>query len=122
MNRARVQGTLNLFFGRAGCVSIADRGLANDYLEALRGYLAELKENFDPLDVWSVQELEHATNYLFYNKQWISGADEASLILGEAFDAIEEHRQFLFRHGLLPGHLASGPNNSFKPNPLRGSA
>ena len=122
MNRSRVQGTLNLFFGRAGCVSIADRGLAKDYLEALRGYLAQLEENYDSLDVWSVQELEHATNYLFCNKQWISGADEASLILGEAFDAIEQHRHFLFCHDLVPDHLASGPNNSFKPCPHQGGA
>ena len=115
MNRARVQELLSLFFERAACATVADCGMAHDYLHALRAHLAQLEENYDPLDVWSVLELERVSSYLFHNKQWILGADQASVILGDAFEVVEQHRQFLFHHGLLPEHLASRPENGFKP-------
>jgi len=111
MNRARVQESLKLFSDRAVCACIADCGLAREYLDAFAGYLAQLEENYDPLDEWSVLELEQIAEYLFLNKQWVSGAEEASLILAQAFDAIEKHRQFLIHHDLLPDHLARVPRS-----------
>lgn len=122
MNRSAVQENLNLFFGRAGCASIADCNIARAYLASLKGYIAQLQETFDPIDVWSVQELERATDYLFHNQRWISGSEQASLVLGDAFDAIDEHREFLAHHGLMPDYLRAPPNNSFKPESLHASA
>jgi len=113
MNRAAVQGALNLFFGRAGSVSIADLELATQYLKSLKAYIAALEESYEALDPWSVPELERATDYLFHNLQWITGWVPASSILTEAFSLIQSHRYFLSRSALLPAHLEIEPRNAF---------
>ena len=122
MNRADIQLSLSSFFDRAACATVADEALLRAYLSSLNSYIAELESGFDPIDDWSVQELERVSEYILHNRQWVAGSELAIQLLAAAFLAIDRHKDFLTSNGLLPEHLRERPNNSFKPKPLRGSA
>lgn len=114
MPRAYVQQTLSNFFDRAACATVADEDLLTAYISSLDRYIEELEETFDPIDEWSVNELERVYEYVLQNRQWILGSDRAIELLATAQTAIDLHKDFLTAHGLLPDYLLDGPGNSFK--------
>ena len=63
MNRAETQLALRGFFDRAACATVADAALAASYIEAIRGNLSQLEEDFAPVDAWSVEEYERVCEY-----------------------------------------------------------
>ncbi|NIJ86722.1 hypothetical protein FHY35_003766 [Xanthomonas arboricola] len=91
-------------------------------MSSLSAYISEIEDTFDPIDDWSVQELESVSEYILHNRQWVAGSDQAIQLLAAAFSAIDSHKDFLAVNGLLPDHLRERPNNSFKPKLLRNSA
>lgn len=113
MNRAQVQQTFNAFFERAACAMVADVTLVQHYLTALQAYIVALEQEYDAIDQWSLQELEHATEFLLHNQQWITDARLLQEPLQQAFTAIGRHRIFLAEHGLMPDYLVSIPVNVF---------
>ncbi len=111
MSRADVQLSLSDFFDRAACATVADEALLVAYISSLSAYIAELESTFDPIDEWSVQELERVSEYVHHNRQWVSGGDQAIQLLGVALSAIDRHKDFLESNGLLPEYLRERPNN-----------
>ncbi|MEQ9891944.1 hypothetical protein [Pectobacterium aroidearum] len=113
MNRGLVQQSFNAFFDRAACATVADLDLFQRYLSELRAYVAELEQVYDPVDRWSLEELEKAAEFLLYNQQWIAGAEKIKAPLQRAFAIIVLHREFLKECDLLPDYLEVMPENVF---------
>ncbi|MCA5921844.1 hypothetical protein LES60_21735 [Pectobacterium brasiliense] len=113
MNRGLVQQAFNVFFNRAACATVADFDLFQRYLSELRTYIAELELAYDPIDQWSLAELEKVAEFLRYNQQWIAGAEKIKVPLQQAFAIIAQHRVFLDEYGLLPDYLDVMPENVF---------
>lgn len=113
MNRGLVQQAFNVFFNRASCATVADFDLFQRYLSELRTYIAELELTYDPVDQWSLAELEKTAEFLRYNQQWIAGAEQIKVPLQQAFTIIAQHRVFLDKYGLLPDYLDVMPENVF---------
>ncbi|WP_445499679.1 hypothetical protein [Pectobacterium brasiliense] len=113
MNRGLVQQAFNAFFNRAACATVADFDLFQHYLSELRTYIAELELAYDPIDQWSLAELEKVAEFLRYNQQWIAGAEKIKVPLQQAFAIIAQHRVFLDEYGLLPDYLDVMPENVF---------
>ncbi|WP_317178151.1 hypothetical protein [Pectobacterium sp. HCp5_1] len=84
---------------------MADFDLFQRYLSELRTYIAELELAYDPVDQWSLAELEKTAEFLRYNQQWIAGAEQIKAPLQQAFAIIAQHRVFLDEYGLLPDYL-----------------
>lgn len=114
MNRAETQFTLERFFVRIAGATVADATLAKTYIEALRGYLDELEAEFEPIDVWSVEEYEHVCEFTHNNFQWLANSSVASGALADAYELLSTHKAFLGDNGLLPEYLAQRPNPSFR--------
>jgi hypothetical protein len=114
MSRADVQQSLSTFFDRAACATVADEALLATYLSSLGAYITELEEAFEPIDDWSVQELQRVSEYILHNRQWVLGSDQAIQLLAVAYSAIDRHKEFLATNGLLPDYLGEMPNNSFE--------
>jgi hypothetical protein len=117
MNRAETQLTLQGFFDRAACATAADAALAAAYIEALRGYLSRLEEDFEPVDAWSVEEYERVCEYIHNNFEWIATPSVASEALADANALLNAHKDFLSENGLLPEYLTKRPNPSFQRTP-----
>lgn len=117
MNRAETQLTLQGFLDRAACATVADAALAAAYLEALRGYLSRLGEDFEPVDAWSVEEYERVCEYIHNNIEWIANPAVASETLADANALLKTHKDFLSENGLLPEYLTQRPNPSFQRTP-----
>ena len=113
MNRGLVQQAFNAFFNRAACATVADFDLFQCYLSELRTYIAELELAYDPVDQWSLAELEKTAEFLRYNQQFIAGAEQIKAPLQQAFAIIAQHRVFLDEYGLLPDYLDVMPKNVF---------
>ncbi len=122
MSRAEVQLSFSSFFDKAACATVVDEALLHSYISSLSSYIAELESGFDPIDNWSVQELERASEFVLHNRQWVAHSDKAIELLSDAFSIVDRHKDFLAKNGLLPEYLWERPNNSFNPKPLRGSA
>ncbi|WP_233972377.1 hypothetical protein [Pectobacterium versatile] len=118
MNRGLVQQAFNAFFDRTTCAMVADLDLFQRYLSELRAYIAELELAYDPVDQWSLGELEKAAEFLQYNQQWIAGAEQIKEPLQQAFVIIAQHRGFLDEYGLLPDYLDVTPENAFSGSAL----
>ncbi|MEI7087125.1 hypothetical protein WCU61_13675 [Pectobacterium versatile] len=118
MNRGLVQQAFNAFFDRAACAMVADFDLFQRYLSEFRAYIAELELAYDPVDQWSLGELEKAAEFLQYNQQWIAGAEQIKAPLQQAFAIIVQHQVFLDGYGLLPDYLDVIPENAFSGSAL----
>lgn len=118
MNRGLVQQAFNAFFDRSACAMVADFDLFQRYLSEFRTYIAELELAYDPVDQWSLGELEKAAEFLQYNQQWIAGAEQIKEPLQQAFAIIAQHRVFLDEYGLLPDYLDVIPENVFSGSAL----
>ncbi|RRO08042.1 hypothetical protein [Pectobacterium aquaticum] len=118
MNRGLVQQAFNAFFERAACATVADIELFQRYLSELRAYITELELAYDPVEQWSLEELEKAAEFLQYNQQWIVGAEQIKAPLQQAFVIITQHRVFLDEYGLLPDYLDVIPENAFSGSAL----
>ncbi|MEQ9766324.1 hypothetical protein [Pectobacterium versatile] len=97
---------------------VADLDLFQRYLSEFRAYIAELELAYDPVDQWSLGELEKAAEFLQYNQQWIAGAEQIKEPLQQAFVIIAQHRGFLDEYGLLPDYLDVTPENAFSGSAL----
>lgn len=117
MNRAETQIALQGFFDRAACATVADAALATEYIEALRGYLSKSEEDFEPVDIWSIEEYERVCEYVHNNFSWIANASVASEALADANALLNAHKVFLRANGLLPEYLTQRPNPSFQRTP-----
>ncbi|WP_409308727.1 hypothetical protein [Pectobacterium sp. B1J-3] len=113
MNRGLVQQAFNAFLDRASCATVADINLFQHYLSELIAYIAELEQVYDPIDQWSVGELERVAEFLLHNQRWVAGADQIKAPLRQAYAAIEQHRIFLAEHVQVPDYLAEMPENVF---------
>ncbi|MCA6917454.1 hypothetical protein LF941_18880 [Pectobacterium versatile] len=113
-----VQQAFNAFFDRTTCAMVADLDLFQRYLSEFRAYIAELELAYDPVDQWSLGELEKAAEFLQYNQQWIAGAEQIKEPLQQAFVIIAQHRGFLDEYGLLPDYLDVTPENAFSGSAL----
>lgn len=117
MNRAETKFALDQFYDRLVCSTVADATLAQTYVETLSAYLANLEEDFEPIDAWSVEEYERVAEYTHNNFQWIANPDVASNALADAHASICSHCAFLIENGLLPEYLLQRPNPSFQRTP-----
>jgi len=117
MNRAETKFALERFRDRLMCASVADTAFAETYVQAIRGYLVELEDAFEAIDVWSVEEYERLCEYLTNNDQLISEACTAKEALAEVHKLLVAHKAFLSSNGLLPRHLDERPNPAFQLSP-----
>lgn len=117
MNRAETQFTLQRFFNRVACATVADATLAKTYIEALRGYLNELEAEFEPIDVWSIEEYERVCEFTNNNFEWLANSSVASGALADANELLNTHKAFLEENGLLPEYLTQRPDPSFRWTP-----
>jgi hypothetical protein len=106
MTRAEVSFAFTRFFDRSVCATVADLELARAYVASLRSYINELEAAFQPIDQWSVLELQRATEFLRSDERWVLGALDALEQMAQAKQLIDQHKDFLGRHGLLPEYLA----------------
>jgi hypothetical protein len=107
MTRAEVSIAFTSFFDRAVCATVADAELARVYIATLRSYIEALEASFEPLDQWSVLELVRAIEFLRADERWVLGATEALIHMAQASQLIDQHKEFLDRHGLLPAYLSA---------------
>jgi hypothetical protein len=107
MTRSQVYFAFTAFFDRAVCATIADANLARAYVESIRLHIESSEASFQPIDEWSVQELRRATQFLHSEERWVLEATGALVQLAQATQMLEQHKQFLREHGLLPEYLAA---------------
>ena len=107
MTRAEVSIAFTSFFDRAVCATVADPELARAYVAALRLYIEAQEASFAPIDQWSVLELVRAIEFLRADERWVMGATGALDHFSQARHLIDQHKEFLDRHGLLPAYLAA---------------
>jgi hypothetical protein len=110
MNRAETKFALERFRDRLICASVADSTLAENSVQAMRWYVAELEDAFEAIDVWSVEEYERLREYPSNNQQWISEALTAKETLSEVHKLLVAHKAFLSSNGLQPRYLDERPN------------
>lgn len=117
MNRAETQSTLSTFFDRVACATVADAALAAAYVEALRGYLANLENDFEPIDSWSIEEYERVCEFIHNNFKWTANPEVAAKALADAHALLGSHKAFLAENEILPDYLTQRPNPSFQRTP-----
>jgi hypothetical protein len=119
MTGAETQITLKRFFNRLACATVADEGLAKAYVDTLTNYLAALVEDWQPVDLWSIDEYEQVCEFVHNNAQWILNCSIALNTLADAGSLLAAHKMFLTENGLLQETLARRPHSSFSPTPTR---
>jgi hypothetical protein len=117
MNRAETQITLQGFFDRLACATVADADLAKAYVDALSNYLRSLAADWQAVDIWTIEEYEQACEFVHNNAQWILNSPIALNALADASGLLAAHKVFLTENGLLPEPFAHRPNPSFSRTP-----
>lgn len=109
MNRAETQNTLQRFFDRLACATVADEQLAKAYIAVLASYLETSAADWQPVDIWSVEEYEKVCEFVHNNDRWILNSSIALNALADANSLLAAHKTFLAENGILPEALADRP-------------
>jgi hypothetical protein len=117
MNRAETQNTLQRLFDRLACATVADEQLAQAYVDALASYLATLADDWQPVDIWSIEEYERVCEFVHNNDQWILNSSIALDALADANSLLAAHKMFLSENGLLPEALDDRPASFYVRTP-----
>jgi hypothetical protein len=117
MNRAETQNTLQRLFDRLACATVADEQLAQAYVDALASYLATLADDWQPVDIWSIEEYERVCEFVHNNDRWILNPSIALDALADANSLLAAHKMFLADNGLLPEALNDRPASFYVRTP-----